>query len=94
MSILKLYHGNVLVGTVSNTAPEDNYEMAGDIELTPDGKKYEPVFAFLLSNDGLTDGRDPFEDSVYENWSLEDESGKRQSICIPAIENGEIIWRE
>lgn len=94
MSILKLFHGQTLVGTVSNVAPEDNYEMAGDIELTDDGKKYEPVFAFLLSNDGLTDGSDPYEDAVYENWLLEDQDGKRQPIGIPAIENGEIIWRE
>lgn len=92
--IFKLFHGEIFIGTVSNVVPEDNYEMAGDIELTADGKKYEPIFAFLLSNDGLTDGSDPYEDAVYENWSLEDQAGKRQSIGIPAIENGEITWRE
>lgn len=94
MNTLKLYHGDVLVGTISNVVPEDNYEMAGDIELTADGKNYEPVFAFLLSNDGLTDGSDRYENSVYENWSLEDPDGKRHDIGIPAVENGEIIWRE
>ncbi len=43
--IFKLFHGEILIGTVSNVVPEDNYEMAGNIELTADGKKYEPIFA-------------------------------------------------
>ncbi|CAN5207591.1 hypothetical protein BH10CYA1_BH10CYA1_59260 [soil metagenome] len=34
MTELKLYHGEVLIGVVLNVAPEDNYEMSGDIALT------------------------------------------------------------
>ena len=81
MSNLKLFHGPVLIGTISN--------------ITPEFEGYKPIFSFLLSNDGLTDGSDPpFEESYFDNWVLEDESGKQQSIGIPAIEDGEVIWRE
>lgn len=34
MTELKLYHGNTRIGVVSNIAPEDNYEMRGDITVT------------------------------------------------------------
>lgn len=91
---MKLYHGTKLIGILSNITPEDMFLMSADIEVTPEFEEYKPIFEFLLSNDGLTDGSDPYEDAVYENWSLEDQDGKRQAIGIPAIENGEIMWRE
>ncbi len=91
---MKLYHGTKLIGIISNVTQEDMFEMSGNIELTTEFEEYKPIFSFLLSNDGLTDGSDPYEDAVYENWSLEDQAGKRQPIGIPAIENGEIIWRQ
>lgn len=91
---MKLYHGTKLIGILSNITPEDMFLMSADIEVTPEFEEYKPIFEFLLCNDGLTDGSDPYEDAVYENWSLEDQDGKRQAIGIPAIENGEIMWRE
>lgn len=91
---MKLYHGTKLIGILTNITPEDMFLMSADIEVTPEFEEYKPIFEFLLSNDGLTDGSDPYEDAVYENWSLEDQDGKRQPIGIPAIENGEIMWRE
>ena len=95
MANLKLFHGPVLIGTISNITPEDMFEMSGDIQLTPEFEGYKPIFSFLLSNDGITDGSDPpFEESYFDNWALEDESGKQQLIDIPSIENGEVMWRE
>lgn len=92
---LKLYHGENLIGVISNVAPEDNYEMNGDIQLMPVFEKYKPLFSCLLANDGLTTGGElPFDDSYLEGWFLLDESGNRKPIDIPAIENNEIIWRE
>jgi len=95
MSKLKLYHGDTFIGTISNIAPEDNYEMNGDIELTAKFGKYKKVFSYLLANDGLTSGGEPpFDDSYFNDWCLIDERGHRKPIDIPAIENNEIIWRE
>jgi hypothetical protein len=95
MANLKLFHGPVLIGTISNITPEDMFEMSGDIQLTPEFERYKPIFSFLLSNDGLTDGSDPpFEESYFDNWLLEDESGKQQPIDIPSIEDGEVMWRD
>ncbi len=95
MSELKLYHGDVLIGIVSNITPEDNYEMCGAIALTPAFGDYKFVFDYLLANDGQTDGSpQPFDDSYYHGWFLVDESGVRKPIFIPAIDNNEVIWRE
>lgn len=95
MSELKLFHGDVLIGVVSNIAPEDNYEMSGDIALTSAFDQYKKVFEYLLANDGQTDGSpQPFDDSFYDGWCLVDENGARRIIAIPAIENGEVIWHD
>jgi len=95
MTDLKLYHENTLIGTITNVAPEDMFQRSGDIELTTAFESYKHVFEYLLANDGLTDGSpQPFDDSYYHNWFLEDIDGKRIEIFIPAIENGEVIWRD
>ncbi len=86
MANLKLYHGAVLIGTVSKITPEDHHEMSGDIELTPDAANYQHIFSYLLSNDGLTDGSEPpFEESYFDNWALEDESGNKQSVILEDV---------
>ena len=95
MNKLKLYHRAVLIGTVSNIVPEDNYQMCGDIELTSEFENYKPIFSYLLANDGLTTGEEPpFDDSYFEGWYLKDENGDEKAIDIPAIENNEVIWRQ
>lgn len=95
MKNLKLYHNDILIGTVTNITPEDNYDMSGDIALTAEFEKYKPVFDYLLANDGQTNGGEqPFDDSYFEGWILKDEDGHQKPIFIPAIENGEVIWRE
>lgn len=90
----KLYHNDTLIGLISNITPEDNFESSGNIELTNEFERYRPVFDYLLANDGQTDGPQPFGDDYFDNWFLEDEEGKRTLIGIPAIENGEAIWRD
>lgn len=95
MKNLKLYHNNTLIGLISNVTPEDNFESSGDIALTDEFEKYKPIFDYLLANDGKSDGSpQPFSDSFFDDWFLEDEEGKRVLIGIPAIENGEVIWRD
>lgn len=95
MNKLKLYHGNVFIGLISNIAPEDNYEMSGNIELSADFETYKPIFSYLLANDGLTTGEEPlFDNGYFEGWYLKDETGEEKTIPIPAIDNNEIIWRE
>lgn len=95
MTELKLYHGDILIGVVSNVTAEDNHEMSGDIALTEDFNRYTKVFAYLLANDGQTDGSaQPFDDADYDGWCISDETNVRKLIDIPCIENGEVIWRE
>ncbi len=93
--LMRLYRKKELLGVISNITPEDNFEMSGDIELTESFSKYQPLFDYLHSNDGLTPGgKFPFEEALFDDWEIEDESGQRTAIAIPAIEAGEIIWRE
>lgn len=54
VTTVKLYHKDKLIGTISNVAPEDTFEMSGDIELTPEADLYRPVFVYLTNGDALT----------------------------------------
>ncbi len=96
MTSAKLYHNNVLIGTISNVAPEDMFEMSGDIELTAEGTPYRKIFSFLTDEEAMTSGCElPFDESYLDHWSIEDENGHRTEIMTPGVyENGEIIWRE
>ena len=86
MTELKLYHKDNLIGTISNVAPEDTFEMSGSIELTPLSEKYKPMFVYLANEETLTSGADlPFDESDLDNWFLENEKGeKRKNWHRPA----------
>lgn len=90
-----LFHNDVFIGEVTNTRFDDVHEMSGDIALTTEFERYAKVFDYLLANDGLTDGSpQPFDDSMYEGWCLIDAAGTRKEIDMPAIEDGEVRWRD
>jgi hypothetical protein len=97
MTTLKLYHKNNLIGTISNVAPEDTFEMSGDIELTSLSEQYRPMFTYLTDEDALKSGADlPFDEEYLGDWFLEDDLGERKEIACPGIyyEDNEVFWRE
>lgn len=97
MSVLKLYHKQHLIGEISNAAPEDTFEMSGDIQLTPVADQYKPMMTYLTDEEALKSGATPpFEEAMTEDWFLEDESGARKEIGCPAIyfQDNEVFWRE
>lgn len=96
MTMLKLYHGEKLIGTISNVTVEDQFNMSGDIELTSAADAYKPVFSYLTDEDALTSGAPlPFDKSYLDHWSLEENDIRREIGC-PGIyyEEGEVLWNE
>lgn len=91
---LKLYHGAVLVGIIRNAMATDILEMSGFIDLTSAGESYKCLFHFVIE-EGTKPLHAPFDQkSYFENWFIEDESGKRVEIATPGMfEDGEMIWR-
>lgn len=97
MTVLKLYHKEELIGTISNVAPEDTFEMSGDIALTVAALHYKRMFEYLTDEEALSNGATPpFEEQLMEDWFIEDESGHRREIACPGIyfDDNEILWRE
>jgi hypothetical protein len=97
MTILKLYHKDRLIGLISNIAPEDTFEMSGDIALTAVAQEYKEKFAYLSDEDALTNGTNPpFDESFLNGWYLEQPDGERKPIDCPGIcfPDGEVFWRE
>jgi len=97
MTVLKLYHKDKLIGTITDVVPEDTFEMSGDIDLTEDAENYREMFSFLTHKDETNSKRDsPFDESYLDGWSIEDETGSRTKIACPGIyfEANEILWRE
>ncbi len=97
MTILKLYHKDELIGTISNVAPEDTFEMSGDIALTAAALNYKRMFEYLTDEEALLSGATPpFEELFLEECYIEDESGKRREIACPGVyfADNEIFWRE
>ena len=90
--MLKLYHGLELIGYIKNAAP-DGLWMAGEVELTPAAEAYRDAFAFM-TDDEKRSSKPPFDEAIFDNWFVEDESGIRKETIFPAVhEDGEIYWR-
>ncbi|HEY9869384.1 MAG TPA: hypothetical protein V6D08_09480 [Candidatus Obscuribacterales bacterium] len=95
--MIKLYHKDKLIGTITNVGAEDAFEMSGDIDLTPAADEYRPVFAYLTDEEAIVSGaKPPFDQAYLDNWFLEDEQGVRKEILCPGIyyDDKEVFWRE
>lgn len=92
--ILKLYHGERLIGTVTELEMDWPW-YGGKIQLTDAAKEFAHIWKFLTSEESQMSDP-PFEipDAVYENWFIEDEAGARQEIFdLPAVHSdGEVWW--
>lgn len=95
--MMKLYHKNTLIGSITNASPEDMFEMSGDIHLTREAEVYRSVFEFLTDEERMSSGAEPpFAAEYLEGWFLEDEDGNRKEIVCPGIyfDDREVFWRE
>lgn len=94
---IKLYHGNTLIGIITDVAPEDSFLWNGTIAITAEGESYRHVFAYLEDEGFMSNEPDlPFEETYLENWFIEKEPGVLKEITIPAIylDDKEIIWHD
>lgn len=96
MTTLKLYQKVTFVGTITNIASEDTFDMSGDIELSNQAEKYTAMFAYLTDEEAMQSGAElPFDPALLDDWYLEDEHGIKTEIPCPGIylEDKEIHWR-
>lgn len=94
-----LYHRDVLIGIISNIAVMDIYNWMGYIELTPAAQAFSDMFEYFGSEEQERETETPdedklpFDESLLDNWSIEDENGRRE-ISFPVVFNGnEVYWR-
>lgn len=91
---MKLYHGAVLLGEIGNISQEGSW-MYGELVKTPAASQYEDFFAWMTDEEKQSEDP-PFSDDYLnpDNWSIEDETGKRRGIEVPAVhDDGSIEWR-
>ena len=88
-----LWKGNP-VGIASNLTCEHTW-LHGEFTLLPGGQSLAEFFNWMTDETkGWTDP--PFGDDLLspENWEVEDASGKRHPIEVPAVKNLSLIsWR-
>jgi hypothetical protein len=95
-----IYHRQTLVGTVTNICVEDMFWWSGDIELTPEARNYQVMFDYLNAEERQREPEEPdeselpFDESLMDDWSLEDENGRREIMFPRVTEEGLAIWRD
>lgn len=94
-----LYHGDKLVGVVSNIAVEDMFQWSGNIELTAEAKAFQAMFDYYNDEANQREPEEPdesdfpFDESLLDDWFIEDENGRRE-ISYPVVRDGEVFWRD
>lgn len=93
MNSLKLYRGADVIGIVTNPAQEGP-ETIAKLELTDAAAHHRELLDYMLSV--TSDSPDPPDSlKLFDDWFIEDESGVRRGIFLPAIRpDGKFIsWR-
>lgn len=87
---LKLLHADRLVGIIRNVFAE-GLEYGGDVELTSTGENYLEMFNFMTDEENF--GMDPpVDESMIDDWYIEEPDGKREKIGVPAVHEGKEIY--
>lgn len=91
--MLKLFHNEDLIGTITNEMPDD-FAFVGIIDLTDKGAEYKAIFEFFSDSGKRMYVEPPFSGSQLENWFVVNEQGERTEISTPAVNyKNEIWWR-
>src|SRR5438046_854020 len=95
-----LYHGDKLIGVIKNIAVEDMSNWSGDIELAGAVGAYQVMFDYFNDENHQREPEEPdeeplpFDESLLDDWFIEDENGKRE-VSFPAVTpEGEVFWRD
>ncbi len=95
-----LYHGQDLVGIITNIAAEDMFQWSGNIELMGSASVYKPMFDYFNNESRQREPDEPdeedlpFDESLMNNWFIEDENGRR-AVSYPVVSvEGEVFWRD
>ena len=95
-----LYHGHELVGTITNISSEDMFQWSGDIELTSAASAYKPMFDYFNDEsrerepEEPDDGILPFDETLMDDWHIEDDNGRREILSPVVTDHGEVFWRD
>ena len=91
---MKLYFRDQFLGQVTHVEGDQPW-MIGQLFLAPTGIMFGEFFRWMVCEENnLSDP--PFDKSLLDesNWVLEDESGSRRGIALPAVhDDGVIEWR-
>jgi hypothetical protein len=95
-----LYHGDKLIGIITNITVEDMFQWSGDIELTSAASACQPMFDYFNDEKNQREPEEPdespcpFDESLLDDWFIEDENGKRE-VSFPVVTpEGEVFWRD
>lgn len=95
-----LYHGEILIGVITNITVEDMFNWSGDIELTSAAATYQPMFDHFNDEANQREPEEPdeeplpFNESFLDDWFLEDVNGRREVSYPVVTPEGEVFWRD
>ena len=91
---LRLFFKETLLGVIEQPGIEGPEMYGWLIQKTPEAKKFEDFWAYMVSEDAM-EREPPFSPDVFndDNWFIEEE-GKRRNVFAPGVhEEGIIYWR-
>lgn len=92
---MKLIFQRQVLGEISEVGSDQPW-VIGSFHPAPSAKAFQEFFAWMVDEDNSTLDEPPFDPGWLskEYWFIEDETGSRRPICVPAIhEDGQIWWR-
>ncbi len=93
MNPIKLYRGADVVGIVTNPEQEGP-QITAALELTPAAANHKDVLNYMMSVTRNSPDP-PVALNIFEDWFIEDDSGVKRGISLPAIRSDAkfISWR-
>lgn len=95
-----LYHGQELIGNIRNITPEDMFQWSGSIELTNAAVNYKVMFDYFNDESREREPEEPdedelpFDETLMDDWFIEDENGRRKVSHPVVTDEGEVFWRD
>ncbi len=95
-----LYQGEKLIGIITNITVEDMFNWSGDIELTSTASAYQAMFDYFNDEANQREPEEPdeeplpFDESLLDDWLIDDENGRREVSYPVVTPEGEVFWRD